>query len=106
MKQHPNSIFELLSSENFRFRPEMYIGKKNVTILRAFIDGYFYAENNSLEKEKFEEFHDWVANYFGWFESTAGWNNIILEECNGDEEKAIDKFFEIFDKFSENYYQL
>ena len=22
---------------------------------------------------KFGEFHDWVANYFGWKESTAGW---------------------------------
>ncbi len=81
----------------------MYIGDKKITILRAFIDGYLFAlEANNInlaEKEKFTEFHDWVANYFGWYESTAGWKNIILEECNGNEEIAVDKFFELYDKF-------
>lgn len=106
MEQTPNSIFELLSSKSFRSRPGLYIGEKKISILRAFIDGYFYAAEfdkiNSDRREKFAEFHDWVANYFGWNESTAGWKNIILEECNGDEEIAVDKFFEVYDKFIEN----
>jgi len=105
MEQLPKSIFALLASESFRTRPGMYIGEKKISILRAFIDGYFYATESknttSSEKEKFAEFHDWVANYFGWYESTAGWKNIILKECDGDEEKAVDKFFEVYDKFTQ-----
>lgn len=106
MNQLPKSIFELLTSENFRNRPAMFIGEKKISILRAFIDGYLLGaerDNTTLrEKEKFAEFHDWVANYFGWYESTAGWKNIILKECNGNEESAVDKFFEIYDKFINN----
>jgi len=48
---------------------------------------------------KFEKFNDWVASYYGWNESTAGWKNIILSESNNDEEKALKEFFNIFDKF-------
>ena len=103
MKHLPKSLFDLLKLKNFRLKTEMYIGDKKINILKAFIDGYLFAlEANNIyqaEKEKFTEFHDWVANYFGWYESTAGWKNIILEECNGDEEIAVDKFFELFDKF-------
>ena len=67
MEHLPKSLFDLLKLENFRFKTGMYIEDKKITILRAFIDGYlFAAEANNInlsEKEKFTEFHDWVANY-------------------------------------------
>ena len=100
----PESIFELIKEDSFRKRTAMYIGEKNINLLKGFMDGYFYGldskEIHLRETEpKFKKFHDWVANYFNWYESTAGWKNIILKECGGDEKMAVDKFFELYDKF-------
>jgi hypothetical protein len=46
------------------------------------------------ERPDFGRFHDWVAERFGWHESTAGWCNIIVEECGGNHGEALDRFFE------------
>jgi hypothetical protein len=81
----------------------MYIGDWTISSLMAFMSGYFLATSmNNLDDNdviNFNEFHDWVARHFGWVESTAGWKNIILKECNGDEKKALAKFFELYDLF-------
>lgn len=73
------------------------------TDLKAFIDGYLYAswvkEMDDKDGDAFEGFNDWVANHFGWRESTAGWKNIILKDSNGSEELSLKKFFELFDLF-------
>ncbi len=102
----PKTIFELINHDNFRQRTAMFIGHKRINLLRAYIDGYFYAkwagDIADVEDEEFSKFHDFTAEYFGWRESTAGWHNIILDECQGDEEKAVDKFFEVYDKFIQN----
>jgi hypothetical protein len=103
MKMLPKSIFDLIDTEDFRTRTAMYIGDKKITALRSFVDGYFYATlTNNIEVEdkvNFNDFHDWVAKQFKWKESTAGWSRIILDECNGDEKFAVDKFFELYDRF-------
>ncbi|HRH47445.1 MAG TPA: hypothetical protein PLP23_01765 [Panacibacter sp.] len=103
MTQLPKSIFDLLELEDFRLRTAMYLGEKKICVLRAFIDGYFYATDTHnlklIDDKRFLKFNDWTALHFGWRESTAGWKNIILDECNRDEEKAVDKFFEVYDKF-------
>ena len=105
--KYTESIFDLMNEENFRKRTAMYIGEKKINILKGFIDGYFYGldvkEIHLRESEpKFEKFSDWVANHFNWYESTAGWKNIILKECDGDEKLSVDKFFELYDKFKDN----
>ena len=73
MDDTPKSIFDLLDLKQFRERTPIYMGQYSITSLRTFIEGYFYAvETNNIKVEdpvKFGEFHDWVANYFGWFES-------------------------------------
>ena len=101
------SIFDLINDDNFRKRTAMYIGAKKISILKGFIDGYFYGldvkEIHLRETEpKFEKFSDWLANRFHWHESTAGWKNIILKECGGDEKLSIDKFFELYDEFKDS----
>jgi len=98
------SLFKLLMKDNFRKRTGMYISENKITSLQGFILGYQTAlENMDIDIEetepKFEKFNDWVASYYGWNESTAGWKNIILSESNNDEEKALKEFFNIFDKF-------
>jgi hypothetical protein len=81
----------------------MYLGDKRISSLNAFLCGYHYASEvhhlDDKDSTRFEDFHNWTANYFGWSESTAGWKNIILKECHGIEELALDKFFELYDIF-------
>jgi len=51
------------------------------------------------EEWLFGGFHDWVANYYDWKESTAAWKNIILKECEGDVSLSVDVFFKLYDLF-------
>lgn len=103
MTERPKSLFDILDLEHFRKRTPMYTGDWTITSLAAFINGFGLATSinnlNDNDTFRFNEFPDWIAKYFGWFESTAGWKNIILKECNGDERKALDRFFELYDQF-------
>lgn len=103
MNKPPKTLFELLDLGQFREKTPMYIGDWKISSLKAFIDGYLYAswvkKMDDEDRIAFGDFHDWVADYFGWRESTLGWKNIILKECGGDEEKALRKFFELYDIF-------
>ncbi|MDM9585591.1 MULTISPECIES: hypothetical protein [unclassified Nostoc] len=99
------NIYEIL--EMMRPRPQMFLGQRSLTALSGFIGGYFCAmeENGILIEEEnpsFSQFHDWVARYYKWYESTAGWKNIILREV-GDEAKACDVFFELLELFKQRF---
>ncbi|MEH2280886.1 MAG: hypothetical protein V7K90_06010 [Nostoc sp.] len=100
-----NNIYDILAM--IRTRPGMYLGQRSLTALRSFLDGYFFAigKNGILIEEEnppFSQFHDWVARYYKWNESTAGWKNIILREV-GDEAKACDVFFELLELFKQRF---
>ena len=86
-----------------RPRPAMWLGSHSLVKLRSFLDGCFYmAEEHGIEccgRPDFGGLHDWVAMRFGWYESTAGWCNIIVKECGGDEGKALDRFFELIEEY-------
>ncbi|NJL76193.1 MAG: hypothetical protein HC892_15420 [Saprospiraceae bacterium] len=72
------SEYELI--DQIRMRTEMYIGYSSPTHLSSFLSGYFYAKINEEIKEEepnFHGFHDWVANKFGYRESTSGWAYMI-----------------------------
>ena len=92
-----SKLKNLIDSENFRLRTAMYIGDKKLSILKAFFDGYYYCNLN--EDYLLDGFDDWISNYYNYKESTSGWKNMILLKCKNDEEKAVDKFFELFDNF-------
>ncbi len=98
-----NNIFELI--EFIQKRPGMYIGNNTITSMETFLNGYIFASDiNNLNLDiypKFWYFHEWVKEHYNWFESTAGWKNIILAESNNDEEKALNVFFELIAKFKE-----
>ena len=98
-----------------RQRPELYLGRRSITAMRDYLGGfqsamYVFGIKNSSEKLlplDFWFFNEYVANHFNWYESTAGWNNIILQENDFDEEKSLWVFYELFDGFRalsiENY---
>lgn len=106
MNQHRiENIYDLISL--LKSRTAMYTGNNKLSTLRTFIDGFQFAlsvnqlENKDHKPIPFVFFHEWVARYYNWYESTAGWCHIILEENNHDEEKSLTIFFDLFDQFSQ-----
>ncbi|CCK74879.1 MAG: hypothetical protein KBT75_12050 [Oleispira antarctica] len=77
MEYNLYDIFEKIS-----VRTGMYIGEQNLSNLRSYIGGYeiamysVKAQNNTAPD--FSDFHNWVAKKYGFYESTAGWHNMIL----------------------------
>lgn len=75
-----NTIYDLL--EALSHRTAMYTGEHKLSNIKSFIDGYSFALNDEDERKTFNSnfhgFHDWVAERFGFNESTAGWQNMIL----------------------------
>lgn len=91
--------------DTIKQRPGMYLGRNSVSYLRVFLDGYFLAlRDNGITTDiypPFWFFHEWVAHYYGWSSSVAGWCNIILKENNQDEVKSLNVFFELYKQFRE-----
>ncbi len=82
----------------------MYIGDNKISTLRSFLNGYQTASDiHQIQQEnvfpQFWYFHEWAMHKYNWYESTAGWTNIILKENDNDEKKSLDVFFELFEEF-------
>ena len=72
-------------------RPGMWAGENTLKSIKTFLAGYNHAlfENNLIE-EGTDLFFDWIAKKLGFYESTAGWANMILAVSLGFEPKKID----------------
>lgn len=74
------NIYELI--ETISTRTAMYTGEHKLSNIRSFIDGYTFSIKDEKEYleflSDFPGFHDWVARKYGFYESTAGWQNMIL----------------------------
>ena len=92
-----------------RPRPGLYMGVKSITCLQQYIHGVM--EGLSLAGAPRQEtlfplplhaflFSEYVARRFGFFGSTAGWKSMLLKTCGGDEEKAFDQFYEVWDAYT------
>jgi hypothetical protein len=94
-------VYETLAL--IRPRPAIYLGRCSLQALRSFLDGCFHmALEHGIEcsgQPDFSGLHDWVARRFGWSASTAGWCNIIIQECGGDDGKALERFFELVEEY-------
>ena len=75
-----NNIYELI--EKISQRTGMYTSECKLSNVRSFLDGYTFSITSESELEQFlgnfPGFHNWIAKKFGFFESTAGWQNMIL----------------------------
>lgn len=95
-------FYELLDC--IRQRPAMYLSQKSITLLYGFLAGYAFDKWTQISKNTFPpfgEFNNWVAMKLGFYESTSGWRNMLLKAENGDEEKAVDRFFVFLDEFKQ-----
>jgi hypothetical protein len=107
------TLYDLLNK--ISVRTGMYIGEQKLSNLRSYINGFEAAmytaniKNNTIPA--FSGFHNWVAEKYGFYESTAGWQNMILavemglspQDINWDtysknadrnqHEKSLERFF-------------
>lgn len=96
------NIYELI--DLIREKPGMYIGDPKISTMRAFLNGYELTSMIHNIKglnvfPPFWYFNEWAIHTYGWRQSTAGWANIILEENDRDEKKALSVFFDLLDEF-------
>jgi uncharacterized protein (DUF433 family) len=94
-------IYELI--ERIRPRPALYLGSRSISRLDSFLTGYRCALDDLKVNgtPSFWYFHDWVAMKLGAYASTAGWCHLLLESMDGDEDKALDRFFSYLDEFKQ-----
>lgn len=100
-----NEIYEIL--DLIKIRPAMYIGDHSITALYSFLNGYSMALNRlSIEDHTatllplpFWFFHEYAARQYGYYESTSGWRNMILDQTNHDESQGLDAFFVMYEQF-------
>jgi hypothetical protein len=84
-------------------RTALYTGEKSLSAMNSHILGYqmacFYKEIEENLIPEFGKFNDFVATYYNYEESTAGWKNIMLWENQNDELLALEKFYILLDQF-------
>lgn len=87
--------------DTIRIKTGMYVVRSSPTHLDAFLSGYFFAKKDEEIKENVPTFHGfpgWVANKFGYYESTSGWANMI-EDQREDKIEALYLFYELLDEY-------
>jgi hypothetical protein len=89
-----------------RKRPAMYLGENTITKLHDHLEGYkmsywFNDIDNLVDKTFFDNFNEFVYRYYS-VTSNENWKGVILEQCFGDEQTALDTFFELFDLYIDN----
>ncbi|MFB2894124.1 hypothetical protein ACE1CI_14535 [Aerosakkonemataceae cyanobacterium BLCC-F50] len=93
-------LYEML--QEIKKRPGMYLGKRSISRLRSFLDGYMGAREDlglprTEQEQEFNGFQEWIQERFS-ITSSHGWDSIILF-YSADERDALEKFFVLFEKF-------
>ena len=94
------NFYQLL--DKIKTRPALYIGKRSIFSLQAFLDGYTFACRQlaipiTEQEQEFAEFQNWIEKQFNR-PSSKSWARIILFDSE-DESQAFDTFFELFEDF-------
>ena len=98
-------IFDMI--DLIRRRPGMFIGSNSITALFHYLNGYQAAERENGTCRKGELFplpFRYMHEYTGYRlqnRSTAGWCRQILDSCDGAEDAALQRFFELYDDFKQ-----
>ncbi len=82
-------------------RPGMYLGKKSLSLLGAYITGYLdhQYESDSSFVSSFPSFNDFVHKYYN-ISTCQDWIKIITFHSSTDED-AVDVFYRLLDLFLE-----
>jgi hypothetical protein len=95
-----NKFYQLL--DKIKTRPVLYLGKRSIFSLQAFLDGYTCACRQlgipvTEQEQEFAEFQDWIEKQFNQ-QSTRSWARIIVFYSE-DKSQALDTFFQLFENF-------
>ena len=95
-----DNFYNLL--QKIQKRPALYLGRKSIFSLQAFLDGYYYARREleiplTAQESEFQEFLQWIRKRFD-VETGQLWSSILLFH-SADESKAIERFFDLFQEF-------
>ena len=101
----PKNLKELL--EIAESRPGMFFSDSRISSFAKWLLGYEMAlivnqveETHPLANE-FKEFHDWASHKAGKSPSNH-WHQVLLDECDGDEKKALVLCFEWIREFCDD----
>lgn len=91
---------------HIRQRPGMYLGANTISKLYDHLQGYmmsywFNAIDNPIDKNFFDNFNEFVYRYYG-VTTNDNWSGVILDQSFGNEQNALETFFDLFDLFIEN----
>jgi hypothetical protein len=80
-----------------RLRPAVYIGKRSISCLKAFITGWYLRSPDEVgDSDVLDKFQEWIQRKHNIY--SHSWNEIILfysqDECD-----ALDNFFKEFEIF-------
>jgi hypothetical protein len=95
--------------EKIKKAPAMYLGRKSIICLQAFLSGYSVAKYElggqpTQQEQDFREFPEWIRQKFN-VHTSQSWANIILFYSE-DESHALDQFFILFDEFINRNFSL
>lgn len=90
--------------QKIKKRPAVYLGKKSIFSLQAFLDGYYFARRElkvelTEQESEFQEFLQWIRQKFN-VETGQLWASIVLFH-SADEGKAVERFFNLFEEFKD-----
>jgi hypothetical protein len=91
-----NSVVEIIKL--IKIRPAMYLSRNYISCLKAFIDGWYLRDHNSIvDADVMGGFQDWIGKKYK-ITSSHSWCDIILFYSQ-DESTALNKFFDEFEEW-------
>lgn len=78
-------------------KPCSYLGAKSISRFRCFLDGFAHGYSYPGTSSLLPDFQEYIQTKYSCKESLS-WNCILLN-YTGDEEAALDLFFDEFDMF-------
>ena len=89
--------------KGIQIRPSMYIGKRSLSLLIMYLNGMDTATKwfgIEFENGFYPEISGWVREKLAVQDKLSlHYSNLILAECEGDEERAFDLFFALLEEF-------
>lgn len=88
-----------------RERPGMYLGRNHISLLPNFITGYMMAMYVMNKKDRYFDEPGFITWFFDRYnvKQTSFWNTPFLDEAKGDEQKALELYFNYLEEYSKEF---